>query len=272
MTSIRDALVLVTGASSGLGEAFARLAATEGGRVILVARRAQELERVAESIRSAGGTAHVFTADLGELDAVADVTARIEGELGVPDILVNSAGAGVWRYVDETSPEEAVQLMAVPYFAAFAMTRAFLPQMLRRGAGHIVNITSVASTLVWPGATAYRAARCAMHGFTDGLQAELRQTGVKATLATFAKVASGYWDHNPGSEQRVPGAQALVRVLTPAQTAQAMLKGIRRERRLVMAPFELAFILGLVQLFPFVGRWLMRATSPPRRQLSSAGD
>jgi uncharacterized protein len=82
------------------------------------------------------------------------VAERISTDVGTPDIIVNNAGAGQWKFVDEMRPEEAVQMMAVPYFAAFYITHAFLPGMLRRNTGHIVNVSSVGSRFVWPGATA----------------------------------------------------------------------------------------------------------------------
>ena len=107
---------------------------------------------------------------------------RINADVGTPDIIVNNAGAGQWKFVDETSPEEAVQMMAVPYFAAFYVTHAFLPGMLRRNTGHIVNVSSVGSRFVWPGATAYIAARWAVRGFTEALRADLAGTKIGVTL------------------------------------------------------------------------------------------
>ena len=83
--------------------------------------------------------------------------------------------------------------MAAPYFAAFFLTRALLPDMLARNSGTIVNVTSIASHIVWPGAVAYTAGRWAMRGFTEALRADLSGTGVRTMLATFAAVSSPYW-------------------------------------------------------------------------------
>jgi short-subunit dehydrogenase len=145
--------VLITGASSGIGAALARAVASARGRPLLLARREPELRQVADSL-GPGAEARVYPVDLSDSKAVDDVAARITAEVGTPDVLVNNAGAGRWRFVDETTPDEAIQMMAVPYFAAFCITHAFLPAMIRRGSGHIVNISSVASHIVWPGATA----------------------------------------------------------------------------------------------------------------------
>ena len=151
----RGKTALVTGASSGIGAATAHELAKAGARVILVARREEQLRRVAASI---GNAASVYPTDLSDEKAVTALGERVTSEIGTPDIIVNNAGAGRWKFVEETTPQEAVQLMAVPYFAAFYVTHAFLPGMLRRNSGHIVNVSSVGSRFVWPGATAYLAA------------------------------------------------------------------------------------------------------------------
>ena len=141
---IQGKWVLITGASSGIGAALARAVARSGGRPLLLARREPALRQVADSL-GPGAESRVYPVDLSDSKAVDDVAVRITAEVGTPDVLVNNAGAGRWRFVDETTPEEAVQMMAVPYFAAFCITHAFLPAMTRRGSGHIVNISSVAS-------------------------------------------------------------------------------------------------------------------------------
>jgi short-subunit dehydrogenase len=162
-------------------------------------------------------------------------------------------------YAQETEPADAVSMMASPYFAAFFVTRAFLPDMLKRNSGYIINMTSAASRLVWPGATAYSAARWAMHGFTEALRADLSGTGIRVMLTSFAKVASSYWENNPGSEERLPKAQSMMRVLTPEEAAAAIVKGIRRNKCEVIAPFMLRIIFSLNRFFPSVTRWFMRS-------------
>lgn len=185
---------------------------------------------------------------------------RITAEVGTPDVLVNNAGAGRWKFVDETSPEEAMQMMAVPYFAAFCITHAFLPTMIRRGTGHIVNVSSVASHFVWPGATAYTAARWAVRGFTEALRADLKGTGVGITLFECGVVKSPYWDHNPGSRERVPKMGNLVPELTPEQVASAIIRGIEHNRHYVVIPFMMRMTILQHAVAPGVVQWLMTAT------------
>jgi NAD(P)-dependent dehydrogenase (short-subunit alcohol dehydrogenase family) len=108
----RGKTALITGASSGIGAATARALADAGARVLLVARRAADLEKVAGSISS--GAATTYPVDLSSASAVTQLAERISSAVGTPDIIVNNAGAGQWKFVDETTPEEAVQMMAVP--------------------------------------------------------------------------------------------------------------------------------------------------------------
>ena len=132
--------------------------------------------------------------------------------------------------------------------------------MLNRNSGTIVNLTSIASRLVWPGATAYTAGRWAMRGFTQALEADLSGTQLRTMLVTFAAVRSAYWENNPGSEARIPKAQAMIPILTAEQAATAILNGLQRNRHEVIAPFMLRVVLALNYLFPFVTRRLMILT------------
>jgi short-subunit dehydrogenase len=263
--NLNDKIMVISGASSGIGAATARAAARERARLVLLARNQAKLEEVAEEIRRSGGAAHPYAVDLTVADAVSEVARKITADLGTPDIIFNNAGVGKWLSVEETDPDEAVKMMASPYFAAFFVTRAFLPTMLKRNSGYIVNMTSAASRLVWPGATAYIAARWAMHGFTEALRADLTGTGIRTMLVTFAKVASSYWENNPGSEERLPKAQSMMRVLTPEEAAQAIIGGIKRDRWEVVAPFMLRLVFALNYLFPSTTRRMMTAGGNPRK-------
>lgn len=262
----RGKVALITGASSGLGAATARALADAGARVLLVARRSPELEQVAGSIRS--GSATTYSVDLSSASAVAELAERINGDVGTPDIIVNNAGAGRWKFVDETSPEEAVQMMAVPYFATFFVVHAFLPAMLRRNSGHIVNVSSVASRFVWPGATAYTAARWAVRGFSEALRADLARTNIRVTLFESGVIQSDYWAHNPGSRERVPKMGKLIPELTAEAAANAIVRGIDREQKLVVVPFMMKLTYWQHALFPGVVQWLMTRTGyrRPRAQ------
>jgi short-subunit dehydrogenase len=235
-------LALVTGASSGIGEATARLLAAKGARAAIVARSGDKLAAVARSIRAAGGEAFDFVCDLADPKATAATCAAVEARLGAPDILVNNAGAGRWRATIDTEPEEARAMIELPYLAAFTVTRRLLPAMLARGAGSIVNVTSPASYMAWPDAAGYIAARQALKGFNDALRLEVARRGLRVSLVVLGPVESGYWEHNPGSREHLPKGVAPIGVDAAARTIVA---AIEKERRRVVYPaiFRLLFLL-----------------------------
>ncbi|MCJ7597059.1 MAG: SDR family NAD(P)-dependent oxidoreductase [Methyloceanibacter sp.] len=245
-----SSIVLITGASSGIGEATSKLYASRGASIVLLARSQDRLERVAGEIKQAGGAASPYPIDLADSDAVGELGQRISRELGTPDILINNAGAGRWLPFLETSPEEARAMIAVPYLAAFYITRAFLPSMLARGSGNIACITSPASYLVWPNASAYTAARHALAGFTEALRTEMRGKGIAVTLVVLGMVESPYWEHNPGSRDNVPKATKLLPVLSPERAAKAIYAGVARGSRTVVKPALLRPLFLLNALMP----------------------
>jgi short-subunit dehydrogenase len=244
-------LVLVTGASSGIGEATAKRYAAGGAHVLVLARNAERLYGVAHAIRENGGTATVFPIDLVASEAIRELAARIESELGTPDILINNAGAGRWLPLVDTTPDEARTMIDVPYLAGFNVTRAFAPAMIARGSGGIVFISSPASYLAWPNASAYIAARRAVTGFAEALQSELKRTGVVVTLVVLGNVAGTlYWDNNPGSRENVPEPPPLVPDLTTEQAAKAIVDGAEQKKLFVVRPAIYRALFVLNALFP----------------------
>ncbi|HUW74304.1 MAG TPA: SDR family NAD(P)-dependent oxidoreductase [Methyloceanibacter sp.] len=259
-------LVLITGASSGIGEAAAKRYGAAGAHVLLLARNAERLFSVAHAIREAGGTATALPIDLVDLEATKEVTTRIEGEIGTPDVLVNNAGAGRWLPLIDTSPEEARTMIDVPYLAAFNLTRAFTPAMIARARGSLVFITSPASYLAWPNASAYIAARRALAGFAEALQSELKGTGVSVTLVVLGTVETPYWGNNPGSRENLPATDPrLIPTLTPEQAAQAIFAGAEAKRPFVVKPAIYRALFVMNALFPkTVASQLRRAAKKAR--------
>lgn len=243
-------LAVVTGASSGIGAATARLIAEKGGRVVLLARTEEKLQQVSAGISQTGGRSSFYPVDLTNPHATAYIAQQILIDQGVPDLLINNAGAGRWLTVMETDPEEAMQMMAAPYFAAFNTTHAFVPAMLNQNRGHILNVTSLACYIGFPGATGYIAARWAMRGFTEGLRGDLHRTPIGVTLFAAGKVDTPYFAHNPGSEARLPGLSRLMPTLTETQTAAALVKGVEQRKREVVVPAMGAVLLFFNRFFP----------------------
>jgi len=258
---IQGKTVLVTGASSGIGAAIAKAMAQAGAaKVLLLARHEDALNRVAAEITASGGKARIYPVDLSDPDQASVIAQRILDETGVPDILINNAGSGQWKFLEDTSPKEIQNMMALPYFAAAWLTRAFLPAMRTRNSGHIVNTSSVASRFVWPGATAYIAARWAMRGLTEALRADLYGSRIGVTLYESGVVESPYWLHNPASRERVPKIGKMIPVLKPEEVGKAVVAGVRGNKRLIVIPFMMKVIYLQHALFPWVVQWLMTVT------------
>jgi short-subunit dehydrogenase len=264
-TTIKDKIVLITGASSGIGAATAMEFAASGANLLLVARNKEKLNKVADRILEKGGKAFVFEADISDHSLVKKLAEKIKTEIGIPDIIINNAGQGIWKFMDETEYEEVEKMMAVPYFAAFYVTKAFLPDMLKRNSGHIVNMTSYAGFIAFSGATAYIAARTAMIGFHNALTADLYGTKIKTSLAYFAKVTSDYWENNPGSEERLPTSQALIPVITPEKAARALVKGVRKGKRKIATPFMIFVMNFLIRYAPGITRFIINKTGFKRK-------
>lgn len=182
--------IVVTGASKGIGYAVAGRLAREGAWVGMVARSEQELREAAERV---GGTA--IAGDVSNHESVDAIRSRVEEHVGaVPDAVVNCAGAFVLAPFAETTAEQLDTQLAANLRGPFLITRAFLPGMLKRRAGHVVNVGSIAGRIALPGNAAYSASKYGLRGLHEVLAAELRGTGVRATLIEPAATDTPLWD------------------------------------------------------------------------------
>lgn len=259
---LRNKTVLITGASSGIGAATARAMSQRGARVLLVARSRDKLEALVGEL---GAGAAAYSCDASDHRAVAVMAERVQAEHGLPDVIVNSAGAGRYLSIEDTAPEEFLRMAAAPYFAAFFITRAFIEGMLTRGSGWVVNIDSPVPQMPWPGAVGYISARGAMRGFDAGLYADLRKSGIGVTHLVAGKVASEYFIHNPGAEERLPTATRLVPTLKPEQVADAICRAVEEERREVIVPLMLRVVCWSGRFLPRLNEWLMWRTGVRRK-------
>lgn len=174
-------VVWITGASSGIGEALAYALAARGARLVLSARRVDELARVRAAC--ARPEQHLLMPlDLAEPDSFAAKVAEVEAQCGRIDMLINNAGVSQRSLARDTRFEVDRRLIEVNYLGTVALSKAVLPGMLARGRGHFVTVTSVVGKFGTPMRSSYAAAKHALHGFFDSLRAELWRDGIAVTL------------------------------------------------------------------------------------------
>jgi short-subunit dehydrogenase len=194
-------VVLVTGASAGIGAASARAFAVQGATVVLVARTGGPLRRVVDEIGAARGRAVALEADVGDPASSVTLVDRVLHEFGSLDVLVNNAGANHRGPVVERTSDELSNVVHVNLLAPILFTRAALPHMLRRSSGSIVNVASLAGRVAFPNAATYCATKFGLRAFSFALAEELAGSGVRVSVVSPGPVDSGFilsdLDHVP---------------------------------------------------------------------------
>uniref|UniRef100_T1GMF6 Dehydrogenase/reductase SDR family protein 7-like n=1 Tax=Megaselia scalaris TaxID=36166 RepID=T1GMF6_MEGSC len=184
--SLPGKVVVITGASSGLGESLAHSFYKAGAKVVLCARRESELERVKKDLMAKHSTDPFYPPvivplDLSELNSLPEAVNKILDIFGHIDILINNGGISVRADIISTAMDVDIKVMLVNYFGAVAMTKAVLPSMLKRQSGRIVFVSSVQGKFALPYRSAYSASKHAMQAFSDSLRAEVANNGIKVT-------------------------------------------------------------------------------------------
>jgi short-subunit dehydrogenase len=251
--SWKDKLAVVTGASSGIGEAVARKLAAEGLQVVLAARRRERLEVLAEEIRKEGGIASILTADLTrETDRM-----RLCEQAGAADVLVNNAGMGWYGYGDEMTWKTAQEMLQVNVEAVVQLSLCFLAKMRQRNSGHIINIGSISGSLPSQGIALYGATKAFLDNFTTALHRELTGTRVHVSVVRAGPVRTEFGEaallHENG--MHVPTEKVGV---TSEKVAGRVWAVIRHPRRLVYIPGYLR----LVPLLEISFGWIIDRVGP----------
>lgn len=194
-TSTNRPTAIITGASSGIGEATARALAAEGYEVALIARRAERLEMLAKRIEEAGGRAFPIVADLAD-EAATDRAAREALDaLGRIDLLVNNAGYSPGAAIEQFTRSEIRHIFDVNLFSALQMIGTVTPLMREQGGGRIINVGSVAGMIPAPLAVPYGASKIGMHAATDALRLELAPFGIRLALVIPGFVDTAVFDN-----------------------------------------------------------------------------
>ncbi len=232
----RDNVVILTGASTGIGEAMAQQLAAQGAWLALAARNTARLEAVAADCRARGGRALVVPTDVTDQEECRELIDRTVAEYGRIDTLINNAGLSMWMKLEEVEDLSTLEyLMRVNYFGSLYCTYYALPH-LKKTRGRIVAIASVAARTGVPTRTGYAASKHAMVGFFESLRIEVEDDGVSVTIAYPDFVASGMHTRSLGADGRPLGHNPLQldKVMTSEECARLTLAGAAARRRQVV--------------------------------------
>ncbi len=180
--SLQGKVVIITGASAGIGWAAARLFAAEGSRVVLVARREKVLVEVQQELSTYPADILTIAADVSQDTEMDTLVKKVQNTFGRVDILVNNAGLAYSGFLQDMNPERLRHMVDVNLYGPIRLTQLILPTLLRQGSGHIINVSSMAGQMAAPGMAAYAATRRGLSTFSDALRRELAGTGVRVSL------------------------------------------------------------------------------------------
>ena len=228
----KNKIVIVTGASSGIGRATAIEFAKHGAKLVLIARRKDKLEQTARELERFGTQTLVITCDVSVRSQVKSMSDQVLEKFGKIDILVNNAGFAIYGLVSDTSIDDIESQMQTNYLGMIYCTKNFLPTLLKQHSGHIVNVASVAASFGLPGIASYCASKSAMLGFSEGLQHELHGTGVGVTVVSPIMVRTEFFD-NPSFEKMPKYSPTSLDAKT---VAKAILRAANSPRLEIIVP------------------------------------
>ena len=235
---------LVTGASGGIGEAFARKLAAQGADLVLVARRGDTLERLAAELRDRNGV----QCDVVPADLTTDLGVHaVEARVGDVDLLVNNAGYGISARLADVDPAHVEGMIRLNVLAVARLTRAALPKMAARGHGGIVNVSSVAGFQPSPSFATYNATKAFVTMFTESLAIEVKGTGVRVQALCPGLTRTGFQD--VAGESGTDGTPEFLWQSADA-VVDASLAGLRRNQVIVVPGAHNKVLVGASSLAP----------------------
>jgi len=247
--NFENKVVVITGASSGIGEATAEKFAKKGANLVLVARRKEKLEQVEKNLSQYSVKTLICVCDVSDKEQVKQMSEKVIDTFSKIDILVNNAGFVIYGKVEELSIEDIESQMETNYFGTIYCTKSFLPYLLKQNSGHIVNVASVAGSFGVPGIASYCATKFAMLGFSEGLHHELHGTNVGVTVVSPIMVRTSLFDH-PSFKNFTKFATGIS--LNSETVAKAIIKASNSSRLEIVVPSFVRIGIWFKQTFPFL--------------------
>jgi len=250
-------VLIVTGASSGIGAAVGKQFAHQGYRVVLAARRIERLESLADEIEAVGGQALVVQTDLFQFEDIQNLVAATISQYGQVDVLVNNAGFGRLKWLEQLDPDKDIQAqLQINLTATILVAREVLPHMIERQSGHIINMASLGGFVATPTYTTYSASKFGVRGFTEALRREVGVYGIHVTGVYPGGVRTEFKEHT-GTDRKTGRTTPASLRLEPEEVAQAILKVIKHPRRTVILPWQMRFVVWANSHFPGIVDWII---------------
>lgn len=240
---IKGKVVIVTGASSGIGEATARQFAREGAKVVLAARRVDRLQALAQEIAamSTGAEAFVVQADLSRLEDIQTLIKQTLDKYGRIDVLVNNAGFGRLDWLEKLDPIKDIQSQFdVNVLGVIQTTRQALPVMMKQRSGHIINMCSMAGLVATPTYTIYAACKHAVHGFSEALRREVKPWGIDVSMIYPGGVTTEFGQH-AGIQRKTKATTPKSLLLSADDVGRAVVQLVRSPRAMWILPWAWTF-------------------------------
>ena len=245
----KDQIIAITGASSGIGMQAAIDFSNKGANtIILISRNSMKLNKVKEKLNP-NCNVEIYPCDVSNKKMVYDMSNNILGKVGTIDILVNNAGFGIYGRVIDQTIEDIEKVTSTNYMGMIYCTKMFLPFMVKRNQGHIVNVASLAASFGIPCMAAYCGSKFAMLGFSEALYHELKNTNVGITVVSPIAVKTNFFD-NESFKGKMP--HKLGYVLDPKTVSKAILKAAYSKRLEIVVPFFVRSAVWLKQTFPYL--------------------
>ena len=236
---IKGKVVIVTGASSGIGEATAREFGREGAKVVLAARRVDRLETLAQEIESmnSGAETLVVQADLSKLEDIGSLIQQTVDRFKRIDILVNNAGFGRLDWLEKLDPVKDIQAQFdVNVMGVIQTTRQALPVMMEQRFGQVINMCSMAGLVATPTYTVYAACKHAVHGFSEALRREVKPWGIEVSMIYPGGVKTEFQSH-AGIKRKTGATTPKALVLSAEDVGRAVVELARRPRAMRIIPW-----------------------------------
>ena len=250
-------VILITGASSGIGEATARLCSKGGFRVILAARRKDRLESLANEIKAAGGQALPIVADLTRLEDIERLVQTSLDYFSQIDVLFNNAGFGRLSWLEMLDPLKDIEAQIhINLIAVIQTTHMVLPHMIQRRSGHIINMASLAGMIATPTYSVYASSKFGIRGFSEALRREVSIWGIKVTGIYPGGVETEFEQHTGARRKTGIKTPAFLR-LSADDVAREVMHTIRHPRRVVIIPGIMMAFIWLNAIFPGLFDYLM---------------